>query len=167
MDLFAGAGGASEGIRQALGRTTVDVAIDTDPVALAIHEANHPRTRHLRASVRDLDPRTVAHGRQVDLLWASPPCTPFSCARGDKPADADVASLPWEVVRWAAALRPRVVMVENVPQFELWGHFSEFCANLRALGYVVTTISKAAQIAAIGNSVCPAVAKALVEATNL
>lgn len=56
VDLFAGGGGASEGIRLALGRCP-DVAINHDEAAIAMHEANHPATRHLREDIRAVSPR--------------------------------------------------------------------------------------------------------------
>ncbi len=75
IDLFAGGGGASEGIRRALGRCPV-VAVNHDPAAIMMHAANHPSTLHLTESVFATKPKTAAAGREVDLLWASPDCFP-------------------------------------------------------------------------------------------
>ena len=73
IDNFAGGGGASTGIEMALGRP-VDIAINHDPEAIAMHEINHPHTKHYCESVWEVDPRTVTGGRAVDLCWYSPDC---------------------------------------------------------------------------------------------
>lgn len=75
VDLFAGGGGASLGIELALGRD-VDIAINHDATALAVHRANHPRTLHLEADVWEVKPIEATRGRPVELLWASPDCFP-------------------------------------------------------------------------------------------
>lgn len=120
VDLFAGAGGASCGIRAALGRDP-DVAVNHSPTALAIHEANHPDTLHLAADVWEVDPRETAQGRDVELLWASPDCTHHSRAKGGKPKDSGLRSLAWVVRDWARDVRPRVIIIENVAEFLSWG----------------------------------------------
>lgn len=123
VDLFAGGGGASLGIEMATGRQ-VDVAVNHDPAAIAMHEANHPQTYHLRSDVFDVDPREVTGGRPVGLLWASPDCTYHSKARGGKPirsAKRKRRSLAWVVTRWAGQVRPRVICLENVEEFAGWG----------------------------------------------
>ena len=81
IDLFAGGGGASTGIEQAIGRP-VDIAINHDPEAISIHAANHPHTQHYTADVFEVDPLEATQGQSVGLLWASPSCTHFSRARG-------------------------------------------------------------------------------------
>lgn len=120
VDLFAGGGGASVGIEAALGRA-VDIAINHDETALAVHRANHPATRHLEADIWEVRPREAVGGRSVELLWASPDCTHFSVAKGDVPRSAGIRSLAWVVVRWARDVRPRVIALENVSEFRGWG----------------------------------------------
>lgn len=73
VDLFAGGGGASAGIRAALGRDP-DIAINHDAVAVAMHAANHPETTHYQQDVWAVLPRQATRGEPVDLLWASPDC---------------------------------------------------------------------------------------------
>ena len=124
VDLFAGGGGASTGIYCATGRHP-DVAVNHSPAAIAMHEANHPSTRHLCASVWEVDPREVCGRRQVDLLWASPDCTHFSRAKGGKPRSKGIRSLAHVVVEWARAVRPAMICLENVPEFEGWGPLLE------------------------------------------
>lgn len=120
IDLFAGGGGASAGIEAALGRP-VDIGINHDPVALAVHKANHPATRHLEADIWEVRPLEATGGRPVDVLWASPDCTHFSIAKGDVPKKQEIRSLAWAVVRWAKAVKPSVIFVENVQEFRGWG----------------------------------------------
>jgi DNA (cytosine-5)-methyltransferase 1 len=120
IDLFAGGGGASVGIESALGRP-VDIALNHDAVALAVHCANHPRTLHLEADIWEAKPREVTGGRPVSLLWASPDCTHHSIAKGGTPRRQDLRLLAWAVTRWAKAVRPAVICVENVPEFRTWG----------------------------------------------
>src|SRR3546814_18695432 len=84
VDSFAGGGGASTGIERALGRY-VDVAVNHDGEALAMHEINHPRTAHIREDVWKINPRGALGGRQIGLLWASPDCKHLSKAKGGKP----------------------------------------------------------------------------------
>ena len=120
VDNFAGGGGASTGIKQAIGRD-VDIAINHDPAAIAMHKANHPYTQHLCESVWDVDPRQVVQGRPVALCWLSPDCKHFSKAKGGKPVEKSIRGLAWVAVRWAATVRPRVIILENVEEFKTWG----------------------------------------------
>ena len=151
VDLFAGGGGASVGIEAAVGRH-VDIAINHDPVALAVHRANHPETTHLEADIWEVRPIDATGGQPVDLLWASPDCTHFSVAKGDVPRSQNIRSLAWAVVRWAKAVRPAVICLENVQEFRGWGPlgkdgrpdkarmgqtFKAWRTRLRNLGYEV------------------------------
>lgn len=120
VDNFAGGGGASCGIELALGRH-VDIAINHDPEAVAMHTLNHPQTEHHCESVWDIDPLAVTQGRPVGLAWFSPDCKHFSKAKGGKPRDKRIRGLAWVAVRWAALVRPRVIILENVEEFQTWG----------------------------------------------
>lgn len=120
IDNFAGGGGASTGIEAGFGRP-VDVAINHDPEALAMHAANHPHTAHYCESVWDVDPREVTRNAPVGLVWLSPDCKHFSKAKGGKPVEKKIRGLAWVALRWAAVARPRVIMLENVEEFTTWG----------------------------------------------
>ncbi|MCM3111655.1 DNA cytosine methyltransferase [Lederbergia lenta] len=124
VDNFAGGGGASTGIEMATG-LNVDIAINHDPAAIAMHKANHPDTEHYLESVWDIDPREVVKGRKVGLAWFSPDCTHFSKAKGGKPKKKEVRGLAWVAVRWSATVRPRVIILENVEEFKTWGPLLE------------------------------------------
>lgn len=149
VDGFAGGGGATTGIEQALGRP-VDIAINHDAAALAVHAANHPRTQHFVSSIYEVDPITATRGRPVGLAWFSPDCRHFSKAKSGTPRSKGVRSLARVALDWAAAVRPRVVMVENVEEFQTWGplddegqpikarageDFRQWLADWTALGY--------------------------------
>lgn len=150
VDNFAGGGGASTGIELAAGRP-VTIAINHNPAAILLHKTNHPYTEHLQASVWDVDPVEVCRGRPVGLLWASPDCRHFSKAKGASLVDRKIRGLAWIVLRWAGTVRPRVIMLENVEEFQTWGPvrrgkpvkkhigrtFRQFISQLRDLGYAV------------------------------
>lgn len=126
VDNFAGGGGASLGMEIALGRA-VDVAINHDREAVAMHMANHPNTTHYCEDVWSVDPAAVAKGRPVGLAWFSPDCKHFSKAKGGKPVSRNIRGLAWVVVRWAEKVRPRVIMLENVEEFQEWGPLVPVC----------------------------------------
>lgn len=154
IDSFAGGGGASTGIELALGRSP-DYAINHDREALALHAANHPNTVHLSKDIYKVDPMDVVGRRKVGLLWASPDCKHFSKAKGGKPVKREIRDLAWTVVLWAQRVRPRVIILENVEEFQTWGPlvetekgvmpnpdkkgetFNEWVDALKTLGYVV------------------------------
>lgn len=120
VDSFAGGGGASLGIAQAIGRAP-DIAINHDAAALAMHQANHPDSRHVLEDVWRADLRKLIGRQKVDLLWASPDCRHFSRAKGGKPVSKSVRSLAWVVCKWAQQIRPQIIILENVREFAEWG----------------------------------------------
>lgn len=120
VDNFAGGGGASTGIGWAIG-CSIDIAINHDPDAIAMHSVNHPDTLHYCESVFDIDPVQATAGKPVDLAWFSPDCKHFSKAKGSKPVNKEIRGLAWVTVRWAMKVRPRVMMLENVEEFKTWG----------------------------------------------
>lgn len=151
VDSFAGGGGASTGIEAALGRP-IDIAINHDPEALALHRANHPGAQHIIEDIWGVDPLEACHGEPVDIMWCSPDCTHFSKAKGSKPRDKRIRGLAWIAVRWARRVRPKVIFLENVEEFRTWGPvdrkghpvkrlagrtFWRFVRALQKLGYAV------------------------------
>ena len=155
IDNFAGGGGTSEGLEQAFGRP-VDIAINHDPEALAMHALNHPKTLHLCESVWDVHPARVTRNQPVGLVWLSPDCKHFSKAKGGTPVEKNIRGLAWVGMRWIAMTKPRVMMLENVEEFQDWGPlmqdadgrwfpdpakkgktFDSFIRQLRAHGYAV------------------------------
>lgn len=151
IDNFAGGGGASTGIELGIGRP-VDIAINHDPEAVAMHDINHPHTKHFCESVWEVDPRVIVDGRPVDLCWFSPDCKHFSKAKGGAPVKKEIRGLAWVAIRYAATVKPKVIMLENVEEFVTWGPlatdgrpcpknkgrtFASFTNALRRLGYAV------------------------------
>lgn len=120
VDNFAGGGGASTGIELAIGRS-VDIAINHDPNAVAMHTTNHPDTLHYCESVYSVRPKVATAGRRVGLAWFSPDCRHFSKAKGAKPVEKAIRGLAWIVLRWGLDVDPRVMMLENVEEFKTWG----------------------------------------------
>lgn len=153
VDNFAGGGGASTGIELATGYS-VDIAINHDPAAIKMHKANHPGTKHYCENIWEVNPKEVCKGYPVALAWFSPDCKHFSKAKGGKPKDKNIRGLAWVALRWAAFVRPRVIMLENVEEFKTWGPlnrnhrpikkkqgmtYKKFIMQLENLGYKVET----------------------------
>ena len=151
VDSFAGGGGASLGIEMALGRSP-DIAINHDAEVIALHARNHPTTKHYQENVWQVDPLEATQGQPVGLMWLSPDCKHFSKAKGGKPVSKKVRGLAWVACRWAKAVRPRVIVLENVEEFQTWGPvlsdgkpcpdrkghtFRRFVRRLERLGYAV------------------------------
>lgn len=124
VDSFAGGGGASTGIEWAIGRSP-DIAINHSPEAIEMHRLNHPATKHFCENVWKVDPLEATGGQPVGLAWFSPDCTHFSKAKGGKPRSKKIRGLAWVVYHWAKAVRPRVIMLENVEEFADWGPLLE------------------------------------------
>lgn len=125
VDLFAGGGGASEALKQALG---VDPALayNHDEDAIGMHAANHPLTAHHREDIWHADPRKDVADRPVGWFHASPDCTHFSQAKGGQPRNRKIRALTWVVLKWAGQLArvgcaPRIISLENVRQILTWG----------------------------------------------
>lgn len=119
VDLFAGGGGASTGIARAYREP--DVAVNHNPIALAVHRANHPKTAHYVADVYEVDPREATGGQPVAIIWASPDCRHHSKAKGGAPRDRGVRGLAWVVIRWLFVTKSRLLFLENVEEFCDWG----------------------------------------------
>lgn len=156
VDSFAGGGGASTGIEMALGRSP-DIAINHNAAALALHEANHPRTLHLSENVYKIDPLDYLRGAHVGLGWFSPDCKHFSKAKGGKPVERNIRDLAWIIPGWIERIQKSggkvdVVILENVEEFQDYGplmetarglmpdperkgeYFKKWCRKIRSLG---------------------------------
>lgn len=156
IDCFAGGGGASVGIEMALGRS-VDIAINHDPLAIKMHEMNHPSTYHytediMKVSIRD----RIKQDDVVKLMWASPDCTQHSRAKGGKPVEKGLRILPYGVRRLCVQILnvtgklPEVIIMENVAEIQDWGpldqdnkpiksrkgeDYKKFINSMKSLGY--------------------------------
>lgn len=134
VDLFAGAGGTSTGAT--LAGCRVLAAVNHWPRAVESHALNHPSTVHHCEDAAVIDPTKLpAH----DVLTASPSCTGHTRSRGKEQPHHDVArATAWCVVRVLEAQRPRLVVVENVPEMRSWVLYPAWRAALEALGYKLT-----------------------------
>lgn len=131
VDNFAGGGGASVGIELAVGRP-VDIAINHDANAIAMHKVNHPYTTHYQEDVFAIDPEKVTSGRPVGLLWGSPDCKHFSKAKGGKPVEKKIRGLSWVIIKWAmSSVAPRCIFMENVEEIQTWGPLIEINGQMR------------------------------------
>lgn len=131
VDNFAGGGGASVGMELAIGRP-VDIAVNHDADAIAMHKVNHPYTTHYQEDVFVIDPEQVTGGRRVGVAWFSPDCKHFSKAKGGKPVDKKVRGLSWVILKWAmSSVAPRVIFMENVEEIQTWGPCIETESGLK------------------------------------
>ena len=119
IDSFAGGGGVSEGLAEA--GLIVNYAINHSADAIAMYKINHPNVIVFNDNIWEVDPREVAKGRPINLAWFSPDCTHHSRARGGKPREKNIRGLAWVTVRWAATVKPDVIILENVVEFQEWG----------------------------------------------
>jgi DNA (cytosine-5)-methyltransferase 1 len=140
IDLFAGAGGATEGLRAA--GFAVIGAVENDAAAAASYRLNHPVTRLWEQDIRTLAASQLRRELglepgELTLLKACPPCQGFSSlARGeDTPNNSERNDLVLDVIRFVRALRPAAVLLENVPGLERDARFARIKAALTSLGY--------------------------------
>ncbi|VVM68652.1 hypothetical protein PS673_01658 [Pseudomonas fluorescens] len=117
VDLFAGDGGASTGTGTGIARgyREPDVAVNHNPIALAVHRAHHPQTAHNVADVYEVDPREATGGQPVTIIWASRDCRPHSKAKGGASRDRGVRGLAWVVIRGLFITISRLLFLEKVP----------------------------------------------------
>jgi DNA (cytosine-5)-methyltransferase 1 len=168
-DLFCGAGGSSSGAESVAG-VRVRMASNHWKLAIETHNHNHPHVDHDIEDIARVDPSRFP---TTDILWASPSCTFWSVARGEKqtfanqptepglfdldvfddeddePASAEAAersrALMHDVPRFAEHHRYKAVIVENTPPLLKWWYFPKWIARMRALGYLhrVLTLNSA------------------------
>ncbi|MGY1635426.1 DNA cytosine methyltransferase [Geodermatophilus sp. SYSU D00742] len=123
IDLFSGAGGLSEGFRQAGFR--VGLGLDFDEEACNTHAANHPDAKVLCTDVRQVsgaDLLSETGFGEVDVMIGGPSCQGFSTQgrRGAWASEDDPRNLLYrEFARLVGELRPEWFLLENVPGL-LW-----------------------------------------------
>lgn len=120
VDGFCGGGGWSTGCELAIGRP-VDIGINHDADAIAMHKRNHPFTEHYNENIFEVNPYEAVRGRAVGWAHFSPDCTHFSRAKGGTPVKKSIRGLAWVVTKWAGTVHPRIISMENVPEFLTWG----------------------------------------------
>jgi len=142
LDLFSGCGGLTVGLKRAGFR--VLGAADVDPLSIKTYEANHKDVTVWETDIRDLEPAELVTAlglrkRRLDLLAGCPPCQGFSTLRtlnGAFVIDDPRNDLLLEFQRFVEALRPRAVMMENVPGLVEDERFTAFCGRMKKIGYL-------------------------------
>jgi DNA-cytosine methyltransferase len=142
IDLFAGAGGATQGLKDAGYR--ILAAIENNASAGRTFSANHPETKLLPDDIRKVDPGELradlglARG-ELTLLKACPPCQGYSILGSGDPNDErnDLVHQVWRFVR---EFIPQVTTVENVPGLARDPRLALLVRRLRAVGYKVRSL---------------------------
>lgn len=141
VDLFSGAGGLTQGLKDAGYR--VLGAVELHPLAAETYKANHPRTKLWNANIRDLDPATLLSAMhlepgQLDLLAGCPPCQGFSHLRTlnrSRAVDDVRNDLVYDYLRFVEVMRPKAVLLENVPALADDARMDVLVSTLERLGY--------------------------------
>ena len=133
-DIFSGAGGSSAGARAA--GIDVVAGIDMCGTATATFRANFPDAHVVTSRLEDvrIDEFKERIG-PTDVLLASPECRNHTCAKGAAPRDESSRATAMEVVRYARALEPRWLVLENVVYMRPWSRYGELKSRLREIGY--------------------------------
>ncbi|HKT31492.1 MAG TPA: DNA cytosine methyltransferase [Gammaproteobacteria bacterium] len=143
IDLFAGCGGLSRGLRD--GGFRVVAAVELDPLAIKTYKKNHKGTIVFQKNILELPVSTVRkrlklHIGELDLLAGCPPCQGFSRLRtlnGTRVVRDDRNDLIFEFERFARELKPKAIMIENVPGLAKGKRIKKFACSLESMGYHV------------------------------
>lgn len=143
IDLFAGCGGLSQGLKDAKFR--VVGAVEIDPKARETYALNHPEVPLLGSDIRQLECQTVLENLglavgELDLLAGCPPCQGFSSLRRKNKSRAvadERNALIDDFCRLALGLMPKLIMMENVPAIAKYRKFSMMLSKFRKVGYSV------------------------------
>ena len=136
FEMFCGLGGSSRGAEAA--GAAIAGGIDVRTLATEVFADNFSAARVIASPVEEQDPsHVVDETGPIDLLLASPECTNHSCARGSRPKSDESRNTAFEVVRYARAMEPRWIVIENVIHMRSWSRYEELLEALRATGYRV------------------------------
>jgi len=134
IDLFCGAGGSSWGAKCA--GVEIVAGFDMWETAGAVYKDNFPHARFYHGRLEDIEPKSlVKELGKIDLILASPECTNHSVAKGNKPRCEKSRKTALQVHRFARALQPRWIIVENVASMRNWSRYEEFVESIESLGY--------------------------------
>lgn len=134
LDLFAGMGGSSWGAIAA--GVHIVAAIDMWDLAKSTYQDNFPSVRCLSKRVEQVSPKVLQREiGDIQVLIASPECTSHSCARGSLRPSEESQETAFQVNRFARALEPRWIIVENVINMRSWARYNEWLDGLASLGY--------------------------------
>jgi len=141
MDLYSGCGGLTQGLKDA--GFTVIGAVEIDALAVETYKDNHPGIFVWEKDIRTLTITEVTNQLQLepgklDLLAGCPPCQGFSVIRtlnGSLNIEEPRNDLIFDFLRFVRGLRPRTIMMENVPGLASNERMIRFCNELNELGY--------------------------------
>ena len=141
IDLFSGCGGLTLGLKHAGFR--VIGAVENDLASVETYQRNHPEVQVWDEDVRTVEPSDVMETFRlkqgdIDLLAGCPPCQGFSSLRtlnGSKAVQDERNDLLFDFLRFTEELRPKTVMMENVPGLARNGRFLTFLERLGECGY--------------------------------
>ncbi len=134
LDIFSGCGGSSQGAQRA--GASIIAGIDMCSIASAAYKANFPGAKVFKRKVEDIRfYRLREQIGSINMLLASPECTNHSCAKGARPRNESSRATAMQIYRFARALQPRWLVMENVVTMRPWHRYSELLEKLRALGY--------------------------------
>lgn len=135
IDLFAGAGGISEGFRQA--GYEVVAGNDNDPDACATFALNFPEGEVIHGDIRERETRSrvIAAAKSCDVVVGGPPCQAFSQVRNHtRLIDDPRNSLYREFVRVVAEINPKAFVMENVTGIDQMGVRNQIIRDLSLNG---------------------------------
>lgn len=135
IDLFSGAGGATLGLKQS--SVYVALAVEIDSKAAETYRINHPEVLLIQEDIRNLDPREclIKTGLECfDIMNCCPPCQGFSTLHKGY-CDSQRNDLVLEALRWIIGIKPRILILENVPGLVRDRRYDELIKGIEKLGY--------------------------------
>lgn len=136
LDLFCGGGGSSWGAK--IAGADIVCAVDSWPVAVETYRANFPTATVLNKTLNEYSRASILGDiGKIDLILASPECTNHTCAKGSRPRDESSKRTANYVVNFAAKLKPRWIVLENVVQMRSWLGYAPLISDIEALGYKI------------------------------
>lgn len=143
IDVFCGAGGLTEGLKQA--GFTVIGAIEKDEVVADVYRLNHPEVFLWNKDIRKITCKEIKKALGIkkgdlDLLAGCPPCQGFSSMRTKNGAyliDDERNDLVFDMIEIVKDLMPKNVMIENVPGLAYNPRIKKILSILKSLGYYI------------------------------
>lgn len=126
VELFCGCGGTSLGFE--LAGFEIAIGCDIHQPSINTFKTNHPNVSTVLGDIRKVNPKSFLEllgGRQVDVLIGGVPCQGFSLNNRKRHQNDERNLLYKEFIRFVKALKPKVVVLENVSGMKSTGDFVE------------------------------------------